>query len=172
MKLKVHFQKCLSCIIVLVSLSLCVFSVFADTPTQGTINTSALTYLSAVVYDIPLEDYVIYRSGEYVTTLVYGNLEFDNNTFTGVDVLNVVQYDQRGIQSDQWNYQPTVTRSTSEDFSLDVDTSSLIYSNLGSFASVDRESHTFEYVHFFVEFLFSVLLIISFFIFNRGKIHL
>lgn len=144
----------------------------ADTVQVGSVNSSALNYLSAVVYDNPLCHYVIYRVGDYETKLVYGDLSFENNVITSVGAVNVVLYNSRGGSDGGYSYYPTVSFSTSNSFTLTVNNSSLIYSDLGSFASVQRESFLGDYIHYAIEFLGLVMLFLSFFVFNRGRVHL
>lgn len=165
-------RKLVTFFISLILLSFMVFSVSADTVYVGNINSSALTYLGDVIYNNPLEDYVIYRVGEYETKLVYGDLVYENNTITAKGEINVVIYNQRGGSDGGYSYYPTVNYNTADSFTLTINNSSLIYSNLGDFASVERESHLGDYLHYGIEFFALVTLFLSFFIFNRGKIHL
>ena len=165
-------RKIITFTISLILLSFMVFSVSADTVYVGSINSSALSYLGDVVYDNPLENYVIFRTGEYETKLVYGDLVYENNTISAKGVVNVVVYNQRGGNDGSYSYYPTINYNTADSFTLTLNNSSLIYSNLGDFASVDRVSHIGEYLHYGIEFFALVMLFLSFFIFNRGKIHL
>lgn len=143
-----------------------------ESPLIGTPNSTALNYLSAVVRDKPLVDYVIYKTGDYTVKLVYGDITYENNVFSGSD-LNVVVYNTRGYYyGTSYNqYAPTVSSSV-DSITLTVDETSVIYSNLGNYASVERSIFRDEYFHFVVEFIGFILLFMSFFIFNRGRIHL
>lgn len=110
--------------------------VSADSPTAGSINSTAYTYLSGVVKSLPVNtDYVLYKSGDYTTTLIYGDLEHSGNSITSSSITEVV-YNQRGKNSGN-SYYPTVTKSTKNNYTLTV-TNDTIYSNLRGFSYIER----------------------------------
>lgn len=142
----------------------------ADSVDSGTINSTALSYLTGVVNKLPANsDYVIYRSGDYTTTLIHGynfNLE-DNRISSDGDCVSIV-YNQRGSGTGS-SYVPTVDSSEFSGFYLNVNNTSIIYSSVGSWPSVvDSNKNNVEYI------LWTVVLIVLLFIvfkFHRNRRH-
>lgn len=102
-------------------------SVYED----GGIGSTYTTYFEDVLdgYFLP-QDYVYFRSGQYQYTLVVGDLEYENLTFTGS------MYDYYTITTSN-NYGSgylSLIHSTGTDLNLDV-SDHLVYSNLGYYPS-------------------------------------
>ena len=115
-------------------------SIFADTPDDGTLNSTALNYFTGVVNKLPANsDYVIYRSDDYTSVMVYGfDFKLNNSIVTAEDCTMLI-YNQRGSGSGT-QYTPTLTEAVVTGFQLTTKNTSIIYSNLGSWASVGDTS--------------------------------
>ena len=146
-----------------------VLPVSADSPDNGTVNSTALTYFTGVVNKLPENcDYVIYRSGDNTTNLVFGsNFKLNNNTITSSKCTQMI-YNQRGMGSGT-QYVPTISKSELNSFNLSTSDSSIIYSSLGSWSSVgDTNRDNISYI------LWSVVLLVLLFIvfkFHRNRRH-
>lgn len=162
----------ISCVAVL--MSVVTLSVFADSPDSGTVNSAALSYFTGVVNKLPQNsDYVIYRSGDYSATMIYGfNFNYNNNRLSSSDECIQLVYDSRGMGSTGY-YFPTINQSTKTGFSLDVDSSSIIYSSLGSWSSVgDTSKDNISYILWSVVFLIFMFVIYKHFRNRRHYINL
>lgn len=135
------------CFIVL--MSVVTVSCSAATPDSGTINSAALTYFTGVVNKLPENcDYVIYRSGDYSANMVYGyNFELSGSSISAGDCIELV-YDARGSSSgSSYNYEPTISWSELSGYVLNTSSTSIIYSSLGSWASVgDTSKDNISYI--------------------------
>lgn len=133
-----RFLVFLSCILLLMSCF--TLSIFAETPDEGTLNSTALNYFTGVVNKLPANsDYVIYRVDDYSSAMVYGfNLKLNNSTITA-DECTMLLYNQRGSGSGT-QYTPTLTEAELSSFQLTTKNTSIIYSSLGSWASVGDAS--------------------------------
>lgn len=142
----------------------CIFlPVLADTPDEGTINSAALSYFTGVVNKLPSNcNYVIYRSGSYAATMVFGyDLVLSDSSFVCDTACTRLIYNSRGSGSG-YDYIPTITESTIGNFNLTTSDTSILYSSLGSFASVgDSNKDTFTYI------LWSIVLLILLFVFLK-----
>lgn len=122
----------------------------------GTISDTYLDYFEGIVQKLmPDEHYVIWRSGQYAYTMVYGeNIILDGTTFTG-DGTAVDVYRASDSYSADW-YVSTSAQS------LDLDASLLFcYSDLGMYPTLERgfsslESSSLLFVVVLM-FLFSVI---------------
>lgn len=143
----------------------------ADSVDSGSINSTALSYLTGVVNKLPANsDYVIYKSGDYTTTLIHGyNFNFTDSSISSSDKCTAITYNQRGFGSGVSSYVPTINSSEQNSFSLNLDNTSLIYSSVGSHPSVgDSNKNNVEYI------LWTVVLIVLLFIifkFHRNRRH-
>lgn len=99
------------------------------TAQRGSLNGTALDYLG----NIPLtDDYVIFRSDDYITVLAHGDLSVSGNVITGNDV-QYIAYNQRVAYGNNWY--PAISRGIND---VSVDTSScLFYTNV-----IDDAPHT------------------------------
>lgn len=147
------------CVVVLMSCF--VITSFAASPEDGTPNSTALSYFTGVVDKLPANtDYVIYKSGDYTTNMVYGELILDSDTFTSSNCTQLV-YDQRGkAYGTGYNqYYPTYIETSLSGFQLSVTSSSILYSNLGNYSTIgDNQKDTFTYI------LWSVIILIFLFV--------
>lgn len=121
---------------------------------QGTISSTYVEYAKNILAKCPpFEDYVFFRSGQYVYTLVCGDLELSGDTFTGTGNLDqyVITYYSGNSGYSGTSYY-TVSGSAISTFSLDTG-SELVYSSLGSYPSLIERGD-------FVETLTLLLLVI------------
>ena len=90
---------------------------------DGTISSTVITYMKGIVCRFsPSIHYVLFREGQYLYRLVYGeSLEVDGSNFTGTD-LKYITYDSRYY---------TIAEGDEGDFSLDV-SSYMVYTDLES----------------------------------------
>lgn len=148
-----------------------VLTVSADSPDEGTLNSAALNYFTGVVNKLPSNcNYVIYRSGDYAGTMVYGyDLELSGSNFVCDTSCFCLVYNARGSGSGSYDYTPTVTQSSLGKFQLTTSNQNIIYSSLGDFSSVgDANKDTFTYI------LWSIVLLILLFVvfkFHRNRRH-
>lgn len=154
-----RFLMFLFCAAILMSSLTLVIS--ADSPEDGTVNTTALSYFTGVVDKLPANtDYVIYKSGDYTTNLVYGELILDSDTFTSTNCTLLV-YNQRGkaYGNNMNQYYPTFTETSLSGFQLSVTSSSILYSNLGNYSALgETQKDTWTYI------LWSVIILIFLFV--------
>jgi len=144
--------------------------VFADTPDSGTINSTILNYFIGVVNKLPENsDYVIYRSGDYSGTLVYGyDFVLNGNNISSSEECTKIVYDTRGSGSTGY-YTPSLKETTINSYSLDVSDDCIIYSSLGYWASVgDTSKNNISYILWAIVFL---ILLFVFFKFFRNRRH-
>lgn len=161
-------------ILIFLCLLLCigstVLTVSADSPDEGTVNSAALNYFTGVVNKLPPNfHYVIYRSDDYSTKLVYSpDLILNGSQFSCNSSCDSLTYNSRGSGSGT-SYTPTVTMNSLNNFSLITSNNHILYSSLGSYASVgDANKDTFTYI------LWSIVLLILLFVvfkFYRNRRH-
>lgn len=136
----------------------CPCSALADSVYQGTISTTYSTMFRDVVSSLPAkDDYVFFRSGDQVYTLVAGDLEYKNGSFslngTGKKyVITNVSGSGAGYSS-YYSYQVTSTNN----FTLSPG-NYLIYSNLGDYPTLEERGVQYE---FSTMFLICVIAIVG-----------
>lgn len=155
-----RFLKILFCSI-FIAIILC-FSVAAESPDLGAPNSTALTYLTGVVREIPFnDDYIIFRLDDYSTVLVYGDLAVSGNTITS-DTVHRIEYDTRGYQ-DGYNYSPTVSRSTVNNYTFTYNQNHILYGNIADFSAVDRGGfYVLRYIFYALIFFVFIWLLFNF----------
>lgn len=156
------------CVAVLMSCFL--LTAAAESPDSGTVSSSPLNYFTGIVNKLPANsDYVIYRSGDYSTTLVYGfDFSFSDSAIKSPGECTQLIYNTRGSGSGT-SYTPTLTTNTYSSFTLSYDDTSLIYSNLGHFPSVgDTSKDNLSYILWAIVFLILLFVVLNFFR-NRRK---
>lgn len=152
----------LFCFFVLMSCFL--LTAAAESPDSGTVSSSPLNYFTGIVNKLPANsDYVIYRSGDYSTTLVYGfDFSFSDSAIKSPGECTQLIYNTRGFGSGT-SYTPTLTTNTYSSFTLSYDDTSFIYSNLGHFPSVgDTSKDNLSYILWSVVFLIFLLVLFKF----------
>lgn len=154
-------------------MSCIVISTCAAEPEDGTLNSTALNYFTGVVDKLPANtDYVIYKSGDYTTSLIYGELNLDSNVFSAGDCVQLV-YNQRGKQYGNNQYYPTFTETSLSGFQLSVTSSSILYSNLGNYSALgETQKDTFTYILWSVIFLILLFVVYKHFRNRRQYINL
>lgn len=158
---------------VAVLMSCFTLSISADTPDDGTVNSTALNYFTGVVNKLPANsDYVIYRSGDYTSVMVYGfDFELDGSVVSADDCTMLV-YNQRGSGSGN-SYTPTFTSSALASFQLSTSSSSIVYSSLGSWPAVgDTSKDNLTYILWSVIFLILIFVVYKHFRNRRHYINL
>ncbi len=167
-----RFLMFLCCAAVLMS---CVtLTVFADTVDEGTINSAALNYFTGVVNKLPANShYVIYRTGDYTTAMVYGfDLELSGSAIRSSSDCTKLIYNSRGAGSTT-SYTPTLSSSELTSFQLSTSDTSIIYSSLGSWASVgDSSKDIFTYILWSIVFLILIFIVYKHFRNRRHYIDL
>lgn len=149
-----------------------VLTVSAETVESGTVSSTALNYFTGIVNKLPTNsDYVIYRTGDYTSAMVYGfDFNLTGNVISASDCTKVV-YDTRSGYGT--SYVPTVTTSELSTFSLTTSSSSIIYSSVGSWASVgDNKRDTVDYILWSLVFLIMLFCIFKFVRYRRSYINL
>lgn len=148
-------------LILFLSLCICLsFSASATvyfTPSQSlygessVISSSFLSLFDRLSLSVGIKDYVLYRSGQYEYTLVYGDLVWDGVSFSGSDVSFCSVQTYNGYSGDYlWS------SGDLSSFSLLV-SGRLVYSSLGGFPQLDFNGY---YVFLF----FSIVLLAYVFI--------
>lgn len=133
----------------------------AETPDEGTVNSSALNYFTGIVNKLPQNcDYVIYRSGDNEATMYYGyGLKLEGNYIVSSEACKVVIYNSRGLVSGA-SYTPTIDIYDTSSCNISTTNTSIVYSSLGSWASVgDTNRDNVSYILWtliFLVFLFIV----------------
>ncbi len=161
-------------ILLVVALMSCVaLPVLADTPDEGTLNSAALSYFTGAVNKLPPNcDYVIYRSGDYSACLVYSyDMILSGKTFSAPSSTKIV-YDSRGTGSGA-SYTPKLTVSDISNFTLTTSDNHILYSSLGSYASVgDSNRDTFTYILWSIVILVLLFIVFKFFRNRRHYINI
>lgn len=108
----------------------------ASTPYAGNISTTYVTYFKDILSTVdPGKDYVAYRATQYSYVMVVGEIEFQDNTFTGKGKQYTISTDSG------YNNELTYIVSDVDYFSLSV-TDELVYSNLGDYPQlIDLGEH-------------------------------
>ncbi len=165
----------LSCVLLLMNAF--TFVIFADSPEDGTLNSTALNYFTGIVDKLPANtDYVIYKSGDYTTNLIYGALTLNGSIIRGSDVKKLT-YNQRGKSDGNTgygaSYYPTFDQEEISDYTLSFSSSSILYSNLGDFSAVgETQKDTNIYILWSVIFLIFLFVVYKHFRNRRQYINL
>lgn len=141
----------------------------ADSVDTGSINSSALNYFEGVVNKLPSNcHYVIYKTGDYTSSLLYGfDLELNGSNIVSSSECTELIYNQR--VSSNSGYYPSFSTVVHDSYFLSTSETSMIYSSLGNWPSVgDSNKNNVEYI------LWTVVLIVLLFIvfkFHRNRRH-
>ncbi len=157
-----------------VLMSLFTLNVFADTVDEGTVNSAALNYFTGVVNKLPANShYVIYRTGDYTTSMVYGfDLVLSGSNISSASSCTQLIYNTRGAGSTT-SYTPTLSTSELSSFQLSTSDTSIIYSSLGSWSTVgDTSKDTFSYILWSIVFLIFIYIVFKHFRYRRYYINL
>lgn len=136
----------IGCFIVL--MSFVSVSCSAETPDVGTINSAALNYFTGVVNKLPENcNYVIFRSGDYTATMYYGyDLELQGSNIISSKECKAIIYNTRGSGTGS-SYNPTIDIYDAASCNISTSDTSIIYSSLGSWASVgDTSKDNISYI--------------------------
>ena len=99
----------------------------AATVYDGTMNTTYITYFRDILADLDMgQDYVAYRAGQNVYEMVVGDIEYENNAFTGQGTL------YRISTNTGTNNSYTYSVDYEYEVSLDVG-NKMVYSSIGDF---------------------------------------
>lgn len=108
---------------------------------NGNLSTTYLTYFKDIVSGIGFnENYVAFRSGQYSYTLVVGDLDFNNNTFTLNGTGKEYEY---STTTSTYNSQYYYYVKDISNFSLEVD-NQIIYSDLGHYPQLVERGAKYE----------------------------
>lgn len=133
---------------------------------SGAVNSSALNYFSTIVADLPDNvDYFLFKSGDYTTTLIYGDLDLVGSRIVGTDSIQLI-YNSRDYQSTT-AYYPSIMKSQLTSVSINTSKFSMAYSNLGDWSRIPRNSHT-EVNYLLYVLIFAVFLYV-FFKFRKNR---
>lgn len=145
----------------------------AASVSTGTINSTALNYFEGVVKKLPAgTDYILYKSGDYTTDLVYSSdLQLSDNTVSGTD-LTCLRYNTRSYTSGN-NYTSTYTEYHYQTFDLTTDDFSICYSSLGNWSDIsDNSNTTLNYILYAVIFILFIIVAFKFIRHRRSYIDL
>lgn len=107
---------------------------------SGSLSSTYVTYFRDIVSNIGInENYVAFRSGQYSYTLVVGELEFNNGTFTLVGSGKEYEFTTDGNYNSQYRYYV----NDISNFSVDVG-NSIIYSDLGYYPNLIEGGTKYE----------------------------
>lgn len=110
---------------------------------NGNLSTTYVTYFKDIVSGIGFNDnYVAFRSGQYSYTLIVGDLEFNNNTFTLNGAGKSYEY---STTSSNYNSQYYYYVDDISNFSLEVD-NQIIYSDLGYYPQLVERGAKYEII--------------------------
>lgn len=157
-----------------VLMSCLAFTVSAETPDTGTINSAALNYFTGVVNKLPANsDYVIYKSGDYTSAIIYGfDFTYSDSEIISPAECTQIIYNTRGSGSSS-SYVPTLATNSYSSFTLYYDDTSIMYSNLGPFSSVgDTSKDNFTYILWSIVFLIFLFVVFKHFRYRRQYINL
>lgn len=115
---------------------------------EGTIS-STYTTIAEQINISPGDDYVFFRSDQYVYILVSGEFDFTDGVFTlsdsGGKVYTITQVTGSGYSSSYYSY------SVSDVTTYTVETNGiLVYSNLGGYPSLNNNSDVYSFITMFV----------------------
>ena len=142
-------------LILILSILLLSKKVLADSVyDEGNLSNTYVTYFADVINSLnPNIDYVIYRSGQYEYSLVTGNLEFNNKTFTSDESVTIYKITTNsGYNS---SYQYSISEVTNFNLSCD---NALVYSNLGQYPNIQERGSYYEEV---IIILLSVIMLFN-----------
>ncbi len=141
----------------------------------GTINSGALTYFEGVIDKLETgEQYFIYRSGDYSATMLHGHqLKLSGSVISGSKV-NQIVYNTRGQNTGNNQYTPTIDISTLDTVEVNTSRTSIVYSSLGSWATLgnQKSNDTLSYILWSVIFIVFIIVIFKFFKNRRSYISL
>lgn len=108
---------------------------------EGSISSTYTTYFNQILTKhSPIEDYIVFRNGQYDYIMLVGDLYLNGSTFTGSDLT------EYSIRTDSSNYNSTYKLYTSTGNSLDLNVNNnIIYSNLGSFPNIIERGDIYEF---------------------------
>lgn len=142
-------------------------SVKADSAVDGTVDITSLNYLSGIVRELDYsKDYVIFRTGDYTTSLVYGDIDYDDHTFSGSNLMKIVYNRRYGSGRD---YTPAVLSGEVSTFTLTVSDTNIIYSNLGNYAKIEQSNNSVVRYILYAVIFFGLLFVLFKFIRTRGR---
>lgn len=149
----------LLCVFALICVNL--LSVSAATPDSGTVNSTALSYFEGIVDKLPANsDYVVFKSGDYESTLFYGfDFELTDSQILCTSDCTQVIYDSRASGSN-YNYYPEITQTSINGFTLNYNNASILYSSVGSWASLGNPlKDIVSYVLWSIVFLIFIFIV-------------
>ena len=124
--------------------------------TEGTMNTTYVTYFKDIVAGIkPNDKYIAYRSGQYSYTLAVGDLSISNKNISSSGTTTLYVYET----SSGYNSIYTYKVSDVTDFSLSVG-NAIVYSNLGGFPLLEERGVLYEYAILYVAIVIGICMFI------------
>ena len=130
-------------------------SAFYNSIYNGQISGTVLDYFDRFSYKLSFfDDYLLYRSGQYEYTLVYGDLDLSGTTFSG-DALHSVRLNTYTSNFNDYVW----SVSDNDSLVLNVGTKP-VYSNLGSYPTLDRQSDFLPLLVLLVLVVFGLVLIV------------
>lgn len=146
----------------------------AVTPDDGTVNSTALNYFEGVVNKLPANcDYVIYRTGDYTSSMLFGfDLEVNGSNIVSSSECTELIYNTRGSGSAGYYY-PSYSTVEHDSYFVSTSESTIVYSSLGNWASVgDPNKDTVSYILWTVVFLVLLFIVFKHFRNRRHYINL
>lgn len=159
--------------IIVVLLSVCLLTVATCCPAaaaefttyNGNISTSILTYFQDIFTNVGINDnYVLFRESQYKYILVSGELNYNDGTFTLVDIGKQYSLD---VSGNTFNSYYIYSVEDISDFSL-ITESKIVYSDLGNFPQLEKRGERFEVLQT-VLICAACLFVVVRSIFNNGK---
>jgi len=153
-------RKIRSVLVVLLVL-ICAVSTSAQASTHsiydnGNLSTTYITYFKDILSGSSFNDnYIAFRSGQYSYSLIVGEIEYNNNSFTSNNCKEYV-FSQTGNYNSQYTYQVKELNN----FSLDT-SNQIIYSDLGDYPQLVERGSKYEFLSAVVLFvaLFYVIIV-------------
>lgn len=139
-------RKITACLVVLLAL-ICGLTTSAQAATHqvydnGSLSTTYITYFKDILSGASInENYVAFRSGQYSYSMIVGDLEFNNNSFTSSGSCKEYIFSTSGNYNSQYTYEVKELNN----FSLDV-SNQIIYSDIGEYPQLIERGAKIEFI--------------------------
>ena len=107
---------------------------------EGNISSTQLTYFRDILPGTSiLDNYVVFRDGQYSYQMVVGELDYSNGVFTLNEPGRIYTINTNSSYNSYYTYSNT----TIDSFTLNVD-NSIVYSDLGEFPQLEERGQRYE----------------------------
>lgn len=132
---------------------------------EGNLSSTQLNYFRDNLANVPiLDNYVVFRDGQYSYKMVVGDISYSNKQFTSSDTCKVYSIDTGSGYNSYYSYNV----STIDNLTLNTN-SYIVYSDLGDFPQLEERGGRYEVIQTIIISIIGLCMLIRGLLYTRKR---